>query len=68
MNPIMDSLQKKYSDQIEINMNAFESIELTSTDMVVTQRGVPFVKVVPSFPIITTDSRIDYGSKSKLDD
>jgi len=24
--------------------------------------------MVPSFPIITTDSRLDYGSKSKLDD
>ena len=64
MNPIVDSLQVVYSDQIEINMDAFEAIELTSTDMVVTQRGVPFPVMVPSFPIITTDNRIDYGSKS----
>ena len=64
MNPIVDSLQGVYSDQIEINMNAFEAIELTSTDMVVTQRGVPFPVMVPSFPIITTDNRLDYGSKS----
>jgi hypothetical protein len=49
-------------------MDAFESIELTATDMMVTQRGVPFPTVVPSFPIITTDSRLDYGSKSNLDD
>ena len=64
MNPIVDSLQVVYSDQIEINMDAFEAVELTSTDMVVTQRGVPFPVMVPSFPIITTDNRIDYGSKS----
>jgi len=64
MNPIVDSLQDVYSDQIEINMSAFEAIELTSTDMVVTQRGVPFPVMVPSFPIITTDNRLDYGSKN----
>tara|TARA_Y100000031_G_C8067871_1_gene313688 strand:- start:305 stop:511 length:207 start_codon:yes stop_codon:yes gene_type:complete len=68
MNPVIDSLQVVYSKQIKINMDAFESIELTATDMMVTQRGVPFPTVVPSFPIITTDSRLDYGSKSNLDD
>ena len=43
--------------------DAFEAIELTATDMMVTQRGVPFPVMVPSFPILTTDSRLDYGSK-----
>ena len=61
MNPVIDSLQAVYAQQIEINMEAFESIELTATDMIVTQRGVPYPVVVPSFPIITTDNRIDYG-------
>jgi hypothetical protein len=68
MNPVIDSLQAVYSKQIKINMDAFESIELTATDMMVTQRGVPFPTVVPSFPIITTDNRLDYGLKSNLDD
>ena len=45
-----------------INMDAFESIELTATDMIVTQRGAPYPNMVPSFPIITTDNRLDYGS------
>ena len=68
LNPIIDSLQAVYSDQIEIDMNAFEAIELTATDMMVTQRGVPYPIMVPSFPILTTDNRLDYGSKSKFDD
>ena len=68
LNPIIDSLQAVYSDQIEIDMNAFEAIELTATDMMVTQRGVPYPIMVPSFPILTTDSRLDYGSNSKFDD
>ena len=36
-NPVIDSLQGVYSDKIVINMDAFENIELTATDMVVTQ-------------------------------
>lgn len=60
--PIIDSLQQAYSKQIKINMDAFEKIELSSTDMLVTQRGLPYPIVVPSFPIITSDNRLDYGS------
>ena len=62
MNPVIDSRQAVYARQIQINMKAFESIELTATDMIVTQRGVPYPTMVPSFPIITTDNRLDYGS------
>ena len=63
-NPVIDSLQGVYSYKIVINMDAFEDIELTATDMVVTQKGVPYPIMVPLFPIITTDNRLDYGSKS----
>ena len=62
VNPIIDSLQYIYADQIEINIDAFEAIKITATDMVVS--GVPYTIMVPSFPIITTDNRLDYGSKS----
>ena len=62
-NPVIDSLQGVYSEKIMINMDAFENIELTATDMVVTQKGVPYPIMVPLFPIITTDNRLDYGSK-----
>lgn len=61
MNPQIDSLQAVYSDQIEINMEAFENIEITTTDMMVIQRGVPYPVLVPSFPILTSDHKLDYG-------
>ena len=66
MNPLVDSLQTVYSDQIEINTDLFESIELTSIDMTVIQHGVPFPKVVPPFPIFTNDNRLDYGRKKEF--
>jgi len=62
-NPIIDSLQQVYSNKIQINTKALEELNLTSTDMMVTQKGVPYPVVVPSFPIITTNDRLDYGSK-----
>ena len=61
MNPKIDSLQKAYSNDIEINMDAFEKIKLTSTDMMVIQRGVPYPILVPSFPVVTSDNKLDYG-------
>ena len=42
-------------------MDAFEKIKLTSTDMMVIQRGVPYPILVPSFPIVTSDNKLDYG-------
>ena len=65
MNPLVDSLQTMYSDQIEIDTDLFESIELTSIDMTVTQQGAPFPKVVPPFPIFTNDNRLDYGRRKE---
>ena len=64
MNPKIDSLQNIYSEKIEINMDAFEKIRLTTTDMMVIQRGVPYPILVPSFPIVTSDNRLDYGTRS----
>ena len=65
MNPLVDSLQILYSDQIEIDTDLFESIELTSIDMTVIQQGAPFPKVVPPFPIFTNDNRLDYGRRKE---
>ena len=67
-NPIVDSLQSIYSPEIKINIDAFEHIELSSTDMMVTQSGVPYPIVVPSFPILTDDSKLNYGEKMELSD
>ena len=66
INSTIDSLQLVFSDQITINTNAFENIELTSTDMMVTQSGVPYPIIVPSFPKLTNDDKLDYGKKMEL--
>ena len=68
LNPYIDSLQTKYSDVIEIDTDAFEEIKLTRIDMFVIQRNVPFPVVVPSFPLLTTDNKLDYGRKMKNSD
>ncbi len=65
LSPYIDSLQIKYSDRIEINTDAFEKIKLTSIDMFVLQRNMPFPIIVPSFPLLTTDDKLDYGMKMK---
>ena len=41
--------------------DAFEKIKLTQTDMMVIQRGVPYPIMVPSFPVLTSDSKLNYG-------
>ncbi len=65
MKPLVDSLQVLYSDRIEIDTDLFETIELTNIDMSVMQYGVPYPKVVPPFPILTNDDRLDYGRKKE---
>ncbi len=65
LNPYIDSLQTKYSDMIEINVHAFEKIQLTRIDMFAIQENVPFPIIVPSFPLLTTDHKLDYGKKMK---
>lgn len=59
----VDSLQKKYADKIEIDVEEFNKIELTRIDMNVIEKNVPFPRVVPSFPLVTTDNALDYGRK-----
>ncbi len=67
LNPLVDSLQQKYSDQIEVEVQAFNDLKLTRIDMSVIQENVPYAKVVPSFPLVTTDNRLDYGRRMKTD-
>ncbi|NQV50166.1 MAG: hypothetical protein HQ507_06695 [Candidatus Marinimicrobia bacterium] len=66
MNPIIDSLQVKYSDVISINFDLYDDIKLTHIDMFVAEENVPYPVVVPPFPQITTDHVFDYGSKLVL--
>jgi hypothetical protein len=66
LDPYVQSLQKKYEDVTEINTDAFEKINLTSIDMFVIQKDMPFPVVVPSFPHLTTYDKLDYGRQLKL--
>jgi hypothetical protein len=65
LNAYSDSLFKKYSPKIEVNIPNFEKIQLTRIDMVVRHEGVPYPEAVPTFPLLTTWNRMDYGSKMK---
>ena len=63
LNPYIDELQEKYSDRVEVNVQEFNDIHLTRIDMFATQRNVPFPVMVPAFPSITTDYKLDYGKR-----
>jgi hypothetical protein len=56
----ISSLQKKYSDLITIDNEALDNIKLTNVNLFVIQQQVPFPVVVPSFPVLTNNSRLDY--------
>ncbi|MBN1542827.1 hypothetical protein JW992_11830 [candidate division KSB1 bacterium] len=63
LTPYVDALQKKYSDQIQIDVDAFDAIRLTRIDLVALERNAPFPLVVPDFPQVTTDPVLDYGRR-----
>ncbi|MCG2716924.1 MAG: hypothetical protein L6422_11775, partial [Candidatus Marinimicrobia bacterium] len=63
LNPYIDRLQEKYNDVIEINTDRFEEIQLTRIDLFVMQNKAPFPIVVPGFPNLTTDNKLDYGKR-----
>jgi len=65
LNEYVNGLQKKYNDQIEINTQLFNEIKLTRIDMFALQKYNPFPVIVPSFPLLTTDTALDYGKKMK---
>ena len=63
LNPYIDQLQEKYDKEIEVDVEQFNQIKLTRIDMLVLQQNAPFPVVVPGFPQVTTDSKLDYGKK-----
>ena len=63
LNPYIQSLQQKHSSQISIDTDIFEKIKLSHIDSFMIQKNVPFPIIVPSFPILTTYNKLDYGSK-----
>ena len=67
MDPYVQKLFEKYSDQIKINTELFESIKLTDIDVFVIQENVPFPVYVPHFPRLTTHNRLEFGEKIQGD-
>ncbi len=63
LDPYMEKLREKYQKQVLINTDAFENIKLTSVNMFVIQRNMPFPVPVPEFPQLTTHNKLDYGRK-----
>ena len=59
----IDSLQNKYSDIIKIDTDKFEKIKLSKIDMSVMYSNQAYTKPEPSFPILTSDHKLDYGEK-----
>jgi len=61
LTPYVTSLQKKYDDDIVINIQEFEKIELTNIDLIALRPDQPYPIVTPSFPLLTNNHRLDYG-------
>ena len=61
LNDYMDYLISKYSSDIFINFDLFDEIQLTHIDLYTYRKGVPYPFIVPSFPILTSKYKIDYG-------
>jgi hypothetical protein len=66
LDPYVVSIFKKYSGEIQINVPEFNKIELTRISMVSVQPEMAFPLLVPSFPTLTTHSRLDYGKNLVL--
>jgi hypothetical protein len=61
LNPYIRSLQQKYSEFIEIDAELLKQIQLTRVDMMAIQKWEPYPIVVPQFPVVTDEHRLDYG-------
>ena len=61
LNPIIKELFNKYSDNIQINLELFDSINLTSIPMYVSNQNAAYQSPIPQFPILTDNHTIHYG-------
>ncbi len=68
LTPYVNRLQKKYNNDIKINIQEFENIELTNIDLIALRPDQPFPIVTPSFPLLTNNHRLDYGKIIKHDE
>ncbi len=63
LNPYIETLQKKYNNDIEIDLSLFEKLKLTRVDLLAIEKNMPFPVLVPDFPLVTTNHKLDYGKK-----
>jgi len=67
LNPVVDSLQNAYSEIIEIDMDLFKSISISRIDMLAVQDYMPYPVTTPSFPLLTNDHILDYGTRTNTE-
>jgi len=56
------NLQQKYENEIEIDLDGLAQLDITRVNLFAIQQNVPYPVVVPSFPILTSKDKIEYGS------
>ena len=57
----LDELLAKYDEKIKVNKEAFDKIELTSTQLFVMQDRVPYPVAVPAWPAYSTRNSVEYN-------
>ncbi len=63
LTPYVRGLFRRYSDEIEIDTDTFNALQLTRIHLFALRPAAPFRVVVPPFPMLTTQHRLDYGRK-----
>lgn len=64
----LQDLEKKHSAEIRVNMDEFDNLELSGIQVFVQKEHVPYPVATPSWPIFTTNNKMDYqvmGEKKK---
>lgn len=57
----LQELRTKYHAVIKVNLEEFEKLELSQTQMFVLQNRVPYPVAVPGWPMFGTENTIDYA-------
>jgi hypothetical protein len=56
-------LQNKYSNEIKVNYNLFNTISITNVDFYAIRPGVPYPIAVPGFPTLISSQDLKYAKK-----
>ena len=66
LNQESESLFNQYSESIVIDVDMFNEIELSRTDMIVININKPYQLTVPPFPTLTIKNNLNYGVKKPI--